>query len=100
MVIMMMMVMAAIMLTMATTARSAIIDDDFLHLGPRSTTMMLAVGIAKDDVPGVEDTGDPAQEGEEAVEHEVTAASGSHEDGNRWEEYCQEGETAAALLLG
>jgi hypothetical protein len=38
--------------------------------------------------PGVDDAGDPAEDCEEDVEEERTAAASAQEDGEGWEEDC------------
>jgi hypothetical protein len=59
----------------------------------------VAAGFGYDYDPGVDYAGDPAEDCEEDVQQERTAAASAQEDGEGWEEDCYEGFAAAGLDL-
>lgn len=57
-------------------------------------------GSFEDNVPGVKDSRDPAEDAEEDVEEDVGAAAATDDDGHGREDDGEDGEDEAALLGG
>ena len=53
--------------------------------------------VADDDVPSVDDGGDPGEAEQDDVEEEMTAAAALHEDGDGWEKDGDDAEGEFAL---
>jgi hypothetical protein len=67
------------------------------HGWSSGTRAGVAAGFGDYYEPGVDHTGDPAEEGQEEVEEEGEAAASAQEDGEGWKEYGDYGFAAAGL---
>lgn len=56
-------------------------------------------GVGGDDEPGVDDAGDPAEDGQDDVDEEGAGAAFAHEDGEGREEDCDYCFAAADLII-
>jgi hypothetical protein len=56
-------------------------------------------GICDDHEPGVDDAGDPAEDGQDDVDEEGAGAAFAHEDGEGREEDCDYCFAAADLII-
>lgn len=66
-------------------------------VGAARVFVVVMARLGGDDEPGVDDAGDPAEDGEKDVDQQRAAAAFAQEDGEGWEEDGDDGFAAADL---